>query len=132
MPITFAPIRTAARASAVDLTVRHRTNNSLGSHYLELAVSPPTQERLRYIEGDRVIAHFDESNKSWVLERISSERVTDGYKVRVQPLASGLCSVTVRLGCTEEQAKAVLGEAQSMSSDFLELSGNRASFVLSE
>lgn len=132
MPITFAPIRTAARASTVDLSVRHRVNASIKSHYLELAVSAQTQERLRYIEGDRVIAHFDEGNKSWVLERISSDRVTDGYKVRVQPLANGLTSVTVRLGCTEEQAKTVLGEAQSMSFDFLELSGNRASFVLSE
>lgn len=132
MPITFAPIRTASRASAVDMSVRHRVNKNLKSNYLELAVSAPTQERLRYIEGDRVIAHFDEQNKSWILERISSDRVADGYKVRVQQLANGLSTVTIRLGCTEEQAKAVIGDSGGLSYDFLELTGNKASFVLSE
>jgi hypothetical protein len=107
-------------------------NKNLKSNYLELAVSAPTQERLRYIEGDRVIAHFDEQNKSWILERISSDRVADGYKVRVQQLANGLSTVTIRLGCTEEQAKAVIGDSGGLSYDFLELTGNRACFVLSE
>lgn len=129
MPITFAPIRAAKRGSTTDLTVQLRKYSS-GVMSLELALSSPAQERVRYIDGDRVVAHFDEANKSWTLERINSNRPAEGYKVKVRELASGGCNATIRLGCSEDQAALVLGKALSRADyEFLEVTGNKATFV---
>jgi hypothetical protein len=132
MPITFAPIRVAKRGNSTDLTVQLRKNTS-GTMALELSLSPAAQERIRYIDGDRVIAHFDESNKSWCLERISPDRSADGYKVRVHTLQAGGSNAVVRLGCTMDQVVAILGDKPGRGSyEFLEVAGNRATFVAAE
>lgn len=130
MPITFSPIRVAKRGSGNDLTVAVRKYAS-GTLSLELALSPVAQERVRYIDGDRVVAHFDESNQSWTLERINSDRSRDGYKVTVKSLANGGCNAVVRLGCTEEQVAAVLPKGERGTYEFLEITGNKATFVAS-
>jgi|688.fasta_scaffold418067_2 hypothetical protein len=130
MPITFAPIRIAKRGSGTDLTVQIRKTGS-GNLSLELALSPVAQERVRYIDGDRVVAHYDEANQAWVLERINSERSRDGYKVTVRQLASGECNALIRLGCTADQAAAVLPAKERGYYEFLEISGNKATFVSS-
>lgn len=130
MPITFAPIRVAKRGNGNDLTVAVRKHAS-GALSLELALSTVAQERVRYIDGDRVVAHYDEGNQSWTLERINSDRAKDGYKVSVKQLANGGCNAIVRLGCTDDQAKAVLPNKERGVYEFLEISGNKATFVAS-
>lgn len=128
MPITFAPIRAAKRGNTTDLTVQIRKYAS-GTLSLELALSPVAQDRVRYIDGDRVVAHYDEANKSWTLERINSERSRDGYKVTVRQLASGESNAIIRLGCTAEQAAMVLSTQDRSDYEFLEITGNKATFV---
>lgn len=128
MPITFAPIRVARRGNNTDLTV-HLRKYSSGTMSLELALSAVAQERVRYIDGDRVVAHYDESNKSWSLERINSDRASDGYKVTVRQLANGASNAVVRLGCTKEQAATVLSDRDAGRYEFLEVAGNKATFV---
>lgn len=130
MPITFAPIRVAKRGNGNDLTVAVRKHAS-GALSLELALSPVAQERVRYIDGDRVVAHYDEGNQSWTLERINSDRSRDGYKVTVKQLANGGTNAIVRLGCTAEQAGSVLPNKDRGTYEFLEISGNKATFVAS-
>ena len=132
MPITFAPLRTVRRDCGTDLTVSLRKNSKTGVCSLEMALSSAAQDRVRYIDGDRVIAHSDEANKSWVLERISADRVADGYKVQVKDLASGVATALIRLGCTNTQAWSVMGGESKSRFEFLELSGNKTTFVEAE
>lgn len=130
MPITFAPIRAARRDGSNDLIVSLRRNAD-GVPSLELVLSSVAMERVRYVDGDRVIAHYDEANKAWTLERISASRTSDGYKVQVRESSGGNTSV-IRLGCSEEQVKVVMGDEKKVRLDFLEINGNRATFVLCE
>lgn len=130
MPITFAPIRAARREGSTDLTVNLR-RNAEGVPSIEMVLSPVAMERVRYIDGDRVVAHYDETNKSWTLERISADRTADGYKVQVRASGSGTAA-TIRLGCSQEQVDVVMSGQSKVRFDFLGVTGNRASFVLSE
>lgn len=136
MKITFAPIRARRSASGPDMSVKMRRNNS--GLYLEITVSAAVQDRVRYVDGDRVICHFDDENKSWELERISPDRVQDGYKVFVRECAATKrgahknCAI-VRVGCRgTDQVTAVLGARDSGAWDFLEIRDNRAVFMARE
>ncbi len=129
MAIVFAPIRACTRAAGPDLTARIRRSHKAVA--LELTFSSSVQERCRYIDGDRVVASFDEDNKSWTFERISPDRNTDGYKVRVRSIANGTKTVaSVRVGCRDPKAAtAVLGARDGADYEFLESNGNAVTFV---
>lgn len=129
MAIVFAPIRQCRRSVAPDLCVKLRRYRGVLS--LELTLSAKTQDRVRYVDGDRVIATFDEKNRSWSLERISPDRTADGYKVLVRPLAKGSSEhVSFRVGCQDSSVvTAILGAGEEQSYDFLEVTGNKATFV---
>jgi len=128
MAIVFAPIRAGSRATGPDLTVRIRRSKSVA---LELTLSANMQERVRYIDGDRLIASYDEDNRSWTLERISPERIGEGYKVAVRAISNGTKSVaSMRVGCRDpKQAVAVLGARDGADYEFLEVTGNTVTFV---
>lgn len=129
MAIVFAPIRASSRAVGPDLTVRIRRSKSAVA--LELTLSANMQERVRYIDGDRLIASYDEDNRSWTLERISPERIGEGYKVAVRAIANGTKSVaSMRVGCRDpKQAVAILGARDGADYEFLEVTGNTVTFV---
>lgn len=129
MAIVFAPIRSCSRAAGPDLAVRIRRSKTAVA--LELTLSAVMQERVRYIDGDRIVASFDEVDRSWTLERISPDRTAEGYKVSVRSLANGNKSVaSVRVGCREpKQAAAILGAREGADYEFLEVSGNTVTFV---
>jgi hypothetical protein len=129
MAIVFAPIRASSRATGPDLSVRiRRSGNAVA---LELTLSANVQERVRYIDGDRVVASYDEDNHSWTLERISPDRVGEGYKVSVRTIANGTKSVaSLRVGCREpKQAELILGARVGADYEFLEITGNTVTFV---
>jgi hypothetical protein len=129
MAIVFAPIRASSRATGPDLSVRIRRSGSAVA--LELTLSANVQERVRYIDGDRVVASYDEDNHSWTLERISPDRVGEGYKVSVRTIANGTKSVaSLRVGCREpKQAELILGARVGADYEFLEITGNTVTFV---
>lgn len=130
MTIVFTPLRRrSVRASGPDLTVRVRRSRSAA--VLEVTFSADAQDRVRYIDGDRVIPRFDEDTKSWAFERIDGRRSQDGYKVLVRELkTSGRSICIVRLTCKDaSQATAVLGARDFAEYEFLEVVGNTATFV---
>lgn len=129
MTIVFSPIRPRVRASGPDLAVRLRRYKR--STLLELTLSAAVQQRVRYIEGDRVIARFDEDNKSWSLERVSQDRYREGYKVHVRPLKDKTRSYAfIRLACKDPaHATAVLGAREDVEYEILEDSVNVVTFV---
>ena len=129
MTIVFSPIRVRVRASGPDMSVRLRLYKR--STLLELTLSAAVQHKVRYIEGDRVIARFDEDNKSWSLERVGPDRAREGYKVYVRPLKDKSRSYAfIRLACKDPaHATAVLGAREAVEYEILEDSGNVVTFV---
>ena len=132
MAIVFAPIRQCRKkVSGPDMMVRlRRYNNNIS---LEIQLSAATQEKVRYVDGDRVLSEYDPDNKSWTLERISPDRYRDGYKVSVRALKDNAEYVTFRVGCRDaSSANAVLGARDEAAYDFLEVTGNKSVFVEKE
>lgn len=129
MAIVFAPIRQCRKkASGPDMIVRLRRYN--GNISLEIQLSAATQEKVRYVDGDRVLSTYDPDNKSWSLERISPDRFRDGYKVCVRSLKDDAQYVSFRVGCRDSgAANAVLGAREEASYDFLEVAGNKSVFI---
>lgn len=132
MAIVFAPIRQCRKkASGPDLMVRLRRYN--GNISLEIQLSAATQEKVRYVDGDRVLSEYDPDTKSWTLERISPDRFRDGYKVNVRALKDNAEYVTFRVGCRDSSsANAVLGARDEAAYDFLEVTGNKSVFIEKE
>lgn len=127
MPIVFAPPQGGrVVSSSADMTVSFRTYGS-GSSALELTLSPATQLRLRYVDGDRVVVVFNETNKSMTLERVSA--ASNGYKMSVKDLKRGGQVARTRVGCTKQQAKEVMGDHRSKRYEFFEIDGNKVTFV---
>lgn len=130
MTIVFSPLRRrSVRASGPDLSVRVRRTR--GAVVLELTFSADAQDRVRYIEGDRVIPKFEEDNKAWSFERIDGRRSDDGYKVHVRSLkTSGRSIAVIRITVKDPaHATAVLGARDFAEYEFLEVTGGVASFV---
>lgn len=133
MTIVFAPIRARRNVAGPDLCVRVRRNKAGVS--LDLTLSAEAQSKVRYVDGDRVIARFDEDNKSWELERISPDRIEDGYKISVRQCsrrasASGRHFAWFRVGCRDaSHATQVLGARDRAEYEFLETAGNKTTFI---
>jgi hypothetical protein len=128
MPIVFAPARSQPRESGPDLAVHIRRYK--GSTALELSFSAAAQDRVRYISGDRVVAKFDDQNNSWSIERVNGPGHRPGYKVTVRKLTtSGRTIASFRATCSPSDASKVLGAKERAEYEFLEVSGNVATFV---
>jgi hypothetical protein len=128
MKIVFAPVRSTSRVSGPDLSVHLRRYK--GATALEISLSASAQERVRYIDGDRVVAEYEDHTNSWSLRRSNGDESGAGYKVSVRPLVrSGKTIASFRVTCTPQQATAVLGARDTAEYEFLEVAGNVATFV---
>ncbi len=126
--IVFTPLRASSRASGPDLSVHLRRHK--GAMILELSFSAAAQERLRYIQGDRVIPSFDDNNQCWLIKRAVGDEERQAYKVSVRKMAtSGKTVASFRATCTPQQANAVLGPKDRAEYEFLEVADNVATFV---
>lgn len=127
MPITFAPLTGKKRNSeAGDLVVSLRTSKKHKGLSLELCVSKEIQNRLRYLDGDRCVVHFNEEVGSACIERIASGH---GYKICLQERADGGAVALIRVTCDEGQAKLILGEETQLTYQIYEVDGAKVTFV---
>lgn len=127
MPIVFSPIRPRRAGVLSDLSISFRRYKS-GSCALEVIMSPAVQERIRYVDGDKVVVTFDEVNKSILVERVGPK--VEGYKIDVTTPKQGKSKARSRLGCNQEQGVAVLGKAlEPKTYELFEINGNIVTFV---
>jgi len=127
MPIVFSPIRPRWVGVLSDLSISFRRYKS-GSCALEVILSESVQDRVRYVDGDKVVVTFDEVNKSILVERVGPK--IEGYKVNVTNSKAGKGKARTRLGCSQEQGIAVLGKALDPKTyELLEIDGNKVTFV---
>lgn len=126
MPIVFSPVKARRQEGKFDLTISARGYRS-GCLAMELSLSTGVQDRVRYVDGDRVIVVFDESQKTLVVERVGGD--TPGYKVCVKKLQNSREAVRVRVGCTKQHWAQVLGDARSKKYELFEINGNKVTFV---
>jgi hypothetical protein len=94
---------------------------------MEFSFSTGVQDRVRYVDGDRVVVVFDETQKTLVVERVGAD--TPGYKVCVKKLQHGREAVRVRVGCTKQHWVQVLGESRSKKYELFEINGNKVTFM---
>lgn len=127
MPIKFEPRRHMPGRRAADLTVTLRKQANQVFVGLELRLSQDTQQRLRYLDGDRAVVEFDENNGSVGIERVAGERA--GYKIVLGERADGRPVAYIKLTCTPEEAAQVVGEGGTKDFELFEVDGNKVTFV---
>lgn len=127
MPIKFEPRRNMPGRRAADLTVTLRKQANQVYVGLELRLSQDTQQRLRYLNGDRAVVEFDETSGSVGIERVAGDRT--GYKIVLNERADGRPVAYIKLTCTPDEAGQLLGDRSAKDFELFEVDGNKVTFV---
>jgi hypothetical protein len=126
MPITFEPMRMKVQKYRADLTVSVRSYPKK-TMALELSVSPEIQDRVKYLNGDLVVVHYNEDDKSVTIERVpGSQR---GYRVQVVARKNSRPAAIFKVGCDAQSARSVLGDEQVKQFVLFEINGHKVTFV---
>lgn len=127
MPIKFEPRRNMPSGRSADLTVTLRKQAKQTYVGLELRLSQDTQQRLRYLDGDRAVVEFDDRSDSLGIERVAGAKT--GYKIVLNDRADGRPVAYIKLTCSADEARMVLGELPTKHYELCEVDGNKVTFV---
>lgn len=131
--LTFKPVKPrhlAGRSALMIARVEGKGNNRDG---IRLSINRNVLKDLRWMNGDRLVVRYDDKADAWFIERVPSAGAGDGYKLVISEAGGANASGYVRVSVDRAFLDSIVPEASPQKSyDFLESTGNVASFVIKE
>lgn len=134
--LTFKPLRPRGTPSVdrSDLSVSRRNcKQTSASEAVSFSLARKVLRELRWLDGDRMVANYDDKADAWFIERVPNAKEADGYKLTVPTKGGPNASGYFRVAVPREQVECVVPkDVGTKHYQFLELVRNVATFVVQE